>query len=122
VPWKSSKKRLAKAYERSLRWFQMMRSSTSVDWTNTQLFGVALPDFRGNYEPMIAELLSAGVRGIVIGGACMGEADNQLLMTIRMVRELVPPSLPILVQGTSSLLQVNEMHARRYNAPIVNFC
>jgi len=60
---------------------------------------------------MAAELVRLGARGIVIGGAHMGEAPEQLGSAISRVRQAVGVTVPLLVQGADTMAQV--LHALR---------
>lgn len=99
---------MMKSSERSLRWFQALRNRSDIDWSQCFLFGVTCPT---SYDAdAIAknamQLLELGARGIVIGGAFLGESISQLATAITAVRKAVGPSIIIMVQGVSSIYQV----------------
>lgn len=74
-----------------------------LDVQESRIFGVVVPDYKLQFESMTKELISAGVNGLVLGGACMGENEDILFRAIQVVREIAGNAMPILVQGVRSL-------------------
>jgi queuine/archaeosine tRNA-ribosyltransferase len=112
------KKRLSKAIERSANWFQSLVTSSGaagVDFTGTHdthakafLFGVAQFDksYPIQLPLLVKHMLEQGAKGIVIGNAHMGEDKEQREECVSVIKALLPPAVPTLIQGADSLAEV----------------
>ena len=66
VSWKASRKRQAKAADRTRRWFKELRASDKIDWSRHFLFGVIVPDSQ-SMPALVAtakSLLDSGANGV----------------------------------------------------------
>ena len=122
VPMTSGNKRLTKSTERTMNMFKQLVALPPFEIGNNRnghgeyappvLFGVTVAGFTESHMgTMAAELVRLGARGIVIGGAHMGETQEQLGAAISRVRQAVGVTVPLLVQGADTMAQV--LHALR---------
>lgn len=82
-------------------------SNNGVSKYNPFVFGVILGGLPSNIMSLCTEnLIKYGADGICIGGSGMGETAQQRSEAIRVVRGVVGPDRPILLQGVSSPVEI----------------
>lgn len=105
VPMTSGAKRVTKSTERTMSMFKQLVVLPAMQ--SQTLFGVAVAGHtEGHVATMAAEMVRLGAKGIIVGGANLGESPEQLRGAIARVRAAVGPDVPLLVQGADSMGQM----------------
>lgn len=101
----SGAKRLTKSTERTTAMFKELMSLPELDDGRAVfVFGVAVAGHTPEHLPaMAAALVAQGARGVVIGGANLGEAPERLSDAVQRVRAAIGPTRPILLQGVDCM-------------------
>ena len=111
----SGHKRLSKSTDRTLSMFRELMALPEMGAQEAQeaqregvfVFGVAVSGHTTDHLPnMAARLVQQGARGVVIGGANLGETPEQLSEACQRVRAAIGDDVPMMLQGVDSMAAV----------------